>query len=142
MDRSQRHRTKLIVIGMIFGAALLYNGAAALAVRPWQLQPNEIAAQEAADWLIANRFADTPVYSTHTWFFWVYEDLGNLIIAPGGSKLDPSEVPPGAFVLWDVNYGNLNGIELDILSERESGFTEVQRFYQDQMILFRKDQGA
>ncbi len=138
MSARRRRAVKLTGVGALYGAALLYSGAAMLAVRPWQLQPNEIAAQQAADWLVANEHVATPVYSTHTWFFWVYEDRGNLIIAPGGSKLEPSEVPPGAFILWDLIYGNLNGIDLEVLRTTDSGFIEVQRFYQEQLILFRK----
>ena len=129
----------LAVSRAVVGALLLINLAAALLVRPWSLQPNEIAAQEAADWLVAEGYDDTRVYSTHVWFIWVYEGRGELVEVPGGTKLRADDVPSGTLVLWDVNYGDLNGIELAALRAPGSGFTELQRFYADQMVLFRKD---
>jgi hypothetical protein len=122
----------------LLSVMLIVNLTFALAVKPWQLQPNEIAAQEAADWLAEQGCTGVPVYSTHVWFFWVYEDRGELVIVPGGSKLTPEQVQPGALVLWDINYGDLNGIALADLRAPESGFAELRRFFQEQMILFQK----
>jgi hypothetical protein len=127
------------VVGVI-GALLLLNLVAMLRVRPWALQPNEIAAQQAADWLVVEGYQETPVFSTHVWFLWVYEGRGELVEVPGGSKLTPEQVPSGALVLWDINYGDLNGIELATLRAEGSGFSELQGFFGDQMVLFRKDE--
>jgi hypothetical protein len=131
---------RLALMASIFAAALLHSGLATLAVRPWSLQPNEVAMQEAADWLMTNDYDDTPVYSTHVWFFWVYEDRGNLKRIPGGGfNPDPADIPQGALVLWDRGYGDLNGISLEILEAVGSGFTRLADFGDGQAVLFRRD---
>jgi hypothetical protein len=127
---------------LFLGAALVWNGAAAALVRPWRLQPNEIAAQQAADWLRAHGETATPVYSTHVWFFWIYDEPGLRRIPGGGAHLDPADIPSSAYYLWDRNYGDLNGIPLAELRAPDSGFTEVQRFEADEMILFKRSGGG
>jgi hypothetical protein len=53
--------------------------------------------------------------------------------------MQPDDIPPDAFVLWDAQYGDLNSVDLVVLQAPNNGFAEVQRFYDDQLILFRKD---
>jgi hypothetical protein len=134
-----QRRAALAFAGVLMAAAFLFNLVVVLTTPPWRLQANEVAAEEAAEYLVANGYTDTPVYATHAWFFYVYENRGDLIRVPGGSDMKADDIPPNAFVLWDTQYGDLNSVDLAVLEAPNNGFTEVQRFYDDQLILFRKD---
>lgn len=119
-------------------AALILNGVLVLAARPWPLQPNEIACEQAAAWLREQGEVETPIWSTHVWFFWIYDEPSLRRIPGGGFQPDPDGIPAGAFYLWDRNYGDLNGLTLDFLRSPGSGFTEVRRFEADELVLFQK----
>jgi hypothetical protein len=131
MVGSNRWRVLLVALAVV-------GCVSVLAVRPWAMQPNEFAMQDAADWLRANDYTDTPVYSTHIWFFWVYD--GRIQRIPGGgNNPNPADIRRGALYLWDANYGNLDGITLDYLRQPNSGFTELATFGDGLGVLFRRD---
>ncbi len=131
-------RLRPIVLAVLLGAALIWQGRAVLGVTPWRLQPNEIAIEQAADWLRTNVAPETPVYSTHVWLFWIYDEPGLRRIPGGGTGLTSEDIPPGALLIWDPQYGDLNGVDWAELTTRTDAWTLLETFYDGQAVLFRR----
>jgi hypothetical protein len=118
---------------VLLTAPAAYQG---LQVQPRLLNPEEVAIQQAAQWLRTQPAGFPKVVATHVWFYYFYQ----LEWTPQQSWTSPP--PPdvmahGTVVVWDKHYSEWYGIHRDSLRE-DARWIELAQFGSGQVIIFQR----
>lgn len=108
-------------------------------ISPRLANVEQIASQEAAEWLRSRDYKPENVISTHVWFYHYFD----LPLLDGRLWLDQpplEELSPGTIVVWDKHYSDRWNIFLSELENPANRWEELADFQEGAFILFQKQE--
>jgi len=117
----------LIVIALVIG----FTSSPRLANK------EQVACQQAAEWLHNRGYNTNQVVSTHVWFYY-YFDLPLVDGTLWTQFHDLDEFHTGTIVVWDAHYSDRKYLPLSSLVDPSKGWQEIAEFQARTIILFQK----